>query len=85
LASHYRNLLICKDQRTLVLLEVVESVQERFSTQAKEIDNHILLRAIAVISKADVEYKQAKNQRLLVEITLMQICSLKKELEKKNP
>lgn len=85
LAGHYRNLLICKDQRTAVLLEVVESVQQRYAEQSKEIENQTILRAIALLSKADTEYKAAKNQRLLVEINLMQLCSLKKELEKKNP
>ncbi len=85
LAGHYRNLLICKDSRTAQLLEVVESVQDRYVQQSKDIDNKTLLRAIAILSKADTEYKAAKNQRLLVEINLMQLCSLKKELEKKNP
>jgi hypothetical protein len=42
------------------------------------------MRALYAISKADVEYKQSKNHRLLVEITLMQMCSLQQELEKKK-
>lgn len=85
LADHYRNLLVCKDMRTAILLEVAESIQQRFIEQSKQIDPALILRSIAILSKADVEYKSAKNQRLLVEITLMQLCSLKKELEKKNP
>ena len=85
LAGHYRNLLICKDHRTAQLLEVVESVQERYIQQSKDIDNQTLLRSMAVLSKADVEYKAAKNQRLLVEINLMQLCSLKKSLKLTNP
>jgi len=36
------------------------------------------------LSKADVDYKSAKNQRLLVEMALMQLCSIKQEQEKKN-
>ncbi|MCT4562301.1 MAG: DNA polymerase III subunit gamma/tau [Crocinitomicaceae bacterium] len=85
LADHFRNLLVCKDIRTAQLLEVAESVQNRYIEQAKAIDHHIILRALAILSKADVEYKGAKNQRLLIEFTLMQLCSLKKEMEKKNP
>lgn len=85
LADHYRNLLVCKDIRTASLLEVAENVQNRFTVQAKAIENQIILRSIAILSKADVEYKAAKNQRLLVEFTLMQLCSLKREQEKKNP
>jgi len=84
LADHFRNLLVCKDVRTASLLEVGESVEQQFIEQAKQIDGHTLLRSLAVLSKADVEYKSAKNQRLLVEMALMQLCSLKQEQEKKN-
>lgn len=84
LADHFRNLLVCKDVRTAKLLEVGESVENRFIEQSKLIDTPYLLRALGVLSKADVDYKSSKNQRLLVELTLMQICSIKNELEKKK-
>jgi len=84
LADHYRNLLVCKDMRTAQLLEVGESVENRYIEQSKMLDDHTILRSLAVLSKSDVEYKQSKSQRLLVEMALMQLCSLKQELEKKN-
>jgi DNA polymerase-3 subunit gamma/tau len=74
-----------KDVRTANLLEVGEVAENRYVQQAKEVDSPAIMRSLAVLSKADVEYKQSKNQRLLVEIALMQLCSLKQELEKKNP
>jgi DNA polymerase-3 subunit gamma/tau len=84
LSDHYRNLLVCKDVRTANLLEVGETVQQRYIDQSKQIDGNILLRSLGVLSKTDVDYKAAKNQRLLVEMALMQLCSVQKELEKKN-
>ena len=84
LANHYRDLLVCKDPRTSKLLEVAENVEQKYLEQSKEIDPNYLLRAIAVLSKVDIEYKTAKNSRLLVEVGLMQLCSLKSELEKKK-
>lgn len=84
LSDHYRNLLVCKDVRTASLLEVGENVQQRYIEQSKQIDGNVLLRALGVLSKTDVDYKAAKNQRLLVEMALMQLCSIQKELEKKN-
>jgi DNA polymerase-3 subunit gamma/tau len=84
LSNHFRNLLVCKDERTADLLEVGEVAENRFIQQAKEVDSYTIMRSLALLSKADVEFKQAKNQRLLVEILLMQLCSLKQELEKKN-
>jgi len=83
LAEHYRNLLVCKDPRTAKLLEVADSVQHKYLEQSKLLDTLLLLRAISILSKADIEYKAAKSPRLLVEIALMQLCSLKSELEKK--
>lgn len=84
LADHYRNLLVCKDLRTAQLLEVSEPVQQKYIDQSKEIDANHLVRALSVLSKADVEYKSSKNQRLLVEMALMQLCSITQELEKKK-
>jgi DNA polymerase-3 subunit gamma/tau len=85
LAEHYRNLLVCKDERTASLLEVPEITQKRFIDQSKEIDSFLIMRALTVISKTDTEFKSSKNQRLLIEVTLMLLCSLKQENEKKNP
>ncbi len=84
LADHYRNLLVCKDIRTAALLEVSESIQEKYIEQSKKMDGNHLLRALGVLSRADVEYKASKNQRLLVEMALMQLCSINSELEKKK-
>lgn len=85
LAEHFRNLLICKDPRTSSLLEVGESAERQYVEQAAKIDQQFALRALAVLSKADVEYKASRNARLLVEMALMQISSLISESEKKNP
>lgn len=84
LADHYRNLLVCKDPRTAKLLEVGETVENRFIEQSKNIESAVILRALGVLSKTDVDYKASKNHRLLVELALMQLCSLKNELEKKK-
>ena len=84
LSEHFRNLLVCKDVRTAKLLEVGESVENRYVEQAKLLEASYIMRALGVLSRADVDYKSSKNQRLLVEITIMQLCSIKNELEKKK-
>lgn len=84
LADHYRNLLVCKDVRTAKLLEVGESIENKFIEQAKQLETPYILRCLGILSKTDVEYKASKNQRLLVELALMQISSVKAELEKKK-
>ncbi|UTW60724.1 DNA polymerase III subunit gamma/tau [bacterium SCSIO 12741] len=84
LAEHFRNLLVCKDEATLKLLLVGDNVKARYAEQAKSIEQEWLLYGLRVISKSDVQYKSSKNQRLLVELTLMQLASASKVLEKKK-
>jgi DNA polymerase-3 subunit gamma/tau len=84
LSEHYRNLLVCKDVRTIQLMDVPDTIQQKFAEQSKVIDSSIILRSLAVLSKLDVDYKASKNSRLLLEVGLMQLCSLKQEQEKKN-
>ena len=85
--EHLRNLLVSKDQFTVQLLEVSEALKQRFSQQAQLCPIPFLLKSLAVINKCDIHYKAAKNQRLQVEIALMQISYLmtaSQEAEKKN-
>lgn len=84
LSDHFRNLLVCKDARTATLLDVVENIQVKFIEQAKDWDSNQIMRALYVLSKVDVQYKAAKNQRLLVEVALMELSSLQQESEKKK-
>lgn len=84
LADHFRNLLMVQDQRTLPLLDLRSTVVQRFGEQSKGWMKEQLTRALYVLSKADVNYKSAKNQRLLLEISLMELGSLQQESEKKK-
>lgn len=76
LAEHLRNLLVCRDESTLQLMEVSASIRERYKTQSKRTELELLLRGLNILNKADVQYKSSRNQRLLVELTLLQLCSL---------
>lgn len=76
LAEHLRNLLVCRDEITVQLLEVSANVRERYRTQSKKTEPDFLLRGLSLLNKADVQYKASRNQRLLVELTLLQLCSL---------
>lgn len=77
--------MVGKDPKTIELLEVGDTIKQRYKEQSAGIDAKHIMRALGVISSADTNYKSAKNQRLLVELTLMQLCSIKDELEKKKP
>ena len=81
LASHFRDLLVSKTESTLSLLEVSRSARERYKLQASEIVQPNLLKYLSICSKCDIDYRNARNQRLHVELALIRLCSISGMLE----
>ena len=73
LASHFRNLLMAQNSNTVKLMEVADTIKQKFIAQAQNADKALLMRALEMTSKCDFNYKAVTNKRLLVEICLMQI------------
>ncbi|RLD27553.1 MAG: DNA polymerase III subunit gamma/tau [Bacteroidetes bacterium] len=84
LASHFRDLLVCKTPETIDLLEVGEQTKAKYLEQSKKIAQEFLFEAIQLANDCDLKYKTSRNQRLLVELCLMQLASITFEGEKKN-
>ncbi|XLS27706.1 DNA polymerase III subunit gamma/tau [Flavobacteriaceae bacterium M23B6Z8] len=84
LASHCRDLMVCKNEATIPLLEVGETTQKKYLEQAKKTSIPFLLKCIELSNDCDLKYKTSKNQRLLVELCLMQLASITYDGEKKN-
>ena len=76
LASHFRNLMISKDDRTIKILEHTEETIEKFRSQASELTNDYLTELLTFTNEADSLYKTSQNQRLHVEILIMKLCSI---------
>ncbi len=85
LASHFRDLMVCKHQETIELLEVGESARKNYLEQSNQTSKAFLLKALNIANDCDLKYKTSKNQRLLVELSLMKLASIDFEGEKKNP
>ena len=83
-SDHIRNLTVCKYPNTLRLLEATPSVSEKFITQSKLCSNSILLNALNLLNKCELEYKSSKNQRLHVELTLMKLCHIQSVIDLKS-
>jgi DNA polymerase-3 subunit gamma/tau len=80
LAGHFRNLLMTKDPRTVKLLEVSDDIKVRYQQQTQQAPAGFLLTALNFASYAEVNYKQSKQPRLLVELALMKMCFLNQML-----
>ncbi|WP_459189141.1 DNA polymerase III subunit gamma/tau [Parabacteroides sp. APC149_11_2_Y6] len=76
LASHFRDLLVCRDESTLVLFEVGASIRERYKEMAKRCSEQLLFKAIELANSCDLNYRASRNKRLLLELTLIQLCQL---------
>lgn len=84
LAMHFRNLMVAKDNQTLSLLEVGQTIKKRILEQSSSWDHADILYILELLNKADINYKSSKNQRLLVEFTLMQLCNISEPSTKKK-
>ncbi|WP_452230169.1 MULTISPECIES: DNA polymerase III subunit gamma/tau [unclassified Lacinutrix] len=84
LASHFRDLMVCKNEQTIELLEVGDQTKAKYLAQSKKAPQDFLLKGIELANDCDLKYKSSKNQRLLVELTLMQLASITFDGEKKN-
>ncbi|MDT0554753.1 DNA polymerase III subunit gamma/tau [Patiriisocius hiemis] len=84
LASHFRDLLVCQNQETIGLLEVGEQVKTMYFEQSQKAPYDFLLDAIQIANTCDLQYKTSRNQRLLVELCLLQLASITAQPEKKK-
>ena len=79
LSSHFRDLLVSRDEQTLQLLEVGASIRERYKAQAQKCEQKFLYKAMKLCNDCDLNYRQSKNKRLLVELTLIQLAQITSE------
>lgn len=84
LAAHLRDLMLAQFPATISLMEVGEETKQRYGSQAKQTPSAFLLGAIDIANHCDLQFKNAKNQRLLVELAIMKIASMLSGVEKKN-
>ena len=84
LANHLRDLLLCQDSLTVSLLNKNNDLEKRYLDQAIQTDATFLVKALKLTNECDIQYKLSNNQRLLVEICLMQISSIGQEVEVKK-
>ncbi len=84
LASHFRDLLVSKTPETITLLDVGEQTKKKYIQQAQQTSQPFLLEAIQIANDCDLKYKTSKNQRLLIELALMQLASINFDGEKKK-
>src|SRR5665213_120999 len=83
-AEFVRNLLVSKDLKVAMLLEVSEGFKQRYLDAALKADTAFLLSALNLLNEAEINYRQARNKRLHVELALIKLCYLGQAIELVN-
>lgn len=73
LSDHMRDLLVCKDARTLTLLDVSDGLKSRYQHQAALSSKSVLLSGLDILNQCDITLPRSKNKRLYTEIALSKI------------
>lgn len=89
LNSHLRDLLVCKDESTIRLLEATPAVKQHYLKQTSQCPVDFLFKSLEIGTNCDLTYKASKNPRLHIELSLIKLCRLLNEpggdAEKKKP
>ena len=83
-AEFIRNILVCKDEKSASLLEVVEGMQSKYVATASKTGLSYLVSALNILNEAEINYKMARNKRLHVELTLIKLNFLQQAIELSN-
>ncbi len=80
-AEFLRNILVSKDAKVAMLLEVAEDFKQKYLQTAQKTDPAYLVSALNILNEAEINYKQARNKRLHVELTIIKLSYLQQALE----
>ena len=76
--------MFAKDPKTISLIEVGETVKANYLNDTKKLSTIYLTDAISLINNCEINFKNVRNRRVHIELTLMQLASLNFDGEKKN-
>ncbi len=80
-AEFIRNLLVSKDAKAAILLEVADDFKQKYLQAAKQVNTGWLIAALNLLNDAENNYKQARNKRLLVELVIIKLSYLNQAIE----
>ncbi|MFZ4056859.1 MAG: DNA polymerase III subunit gamma/tau [Ferruginibacter sp.] len=80
-AEFLRNLLVSKDARVAMLLEVAEDFKQKYIQQSEKTPVSFIVSALNILNEAEINFKQSRNKRLHVELTLIKLSFLQQAIE----
>jgi DNA polymerase-3 subunit gamma/tau len=83
-AEFIRNLLVSKDAKAAILLEVADDFKQKYLQASQQINTGWLIAALNMLNEATINYKQARNKRLHVELAIIKLSYLQQAIELVN-
>ncbi len=79
-----RNLLVSKDAKAAILLEVAEDFKQKYLQFAQQVSTAWLIAALNILNEATINFKQARNKRLHIELLLIKLTYLQQAVQLSN-
>ena len=83
-AEFMRNLMVSKDDRAVMLLEVADDFKQKYLKAAQQLSIGWLIASLNILNEFIINFKQARNKRLHVELALIKLCYLQQAIELVN-
>lgn len=80
-AEHLRDLLLCKDPKMTMLLDIPEAHKRMFFEKAQMIATEYIVSALNILNEAEIHYKTTLNKRLHLEVSFIKLCYLNNVLD----
>jgi DNA polymerase-3 subunit gamma/tau len=72
---------MCKDARVVKLLDLPEAIKGKYFNQANQLTQNYIINALSVLNQAELNFKQARNRRLHVELALIRLNYLQQAIQ----
>ncbi len=76
LAEFIRNMLVSKDEKAAILLDVADDFKQKYLQYAQQVSTGWLIAALHILNDAIINYKQSRNKRLHIEMLLIKLSYL---------
>ncbi|MBQ0069965.1 MAG: DNA polymerase III subunit gamma/tau [Bacteroidales bacterium] len=85
LGQHVRDLMVSSTPQTHSLLEMNAEVAQLYVTQAAKVTPRFLYQAIELCNTTDLNYRNASNKQLLVELMLIKLSQIMNPMPQEQP
>ncbi len=80
-AEFTRNILVSKDAKAAILLQVADDFKQKYLQVAQQVSTGWLIAALNILNEAIINYKQARNKRLHIELILIKLTYLQQAVQ----